>query len=893
MSDSDHFPERWPRVRGLATILLFCIGSLGVAAETGPRPMSDGERAAAEIAANYLAAGPQAIASRLATSSPLRALPPEEVLKEIEVRAGPIAGAKWEMKTVVPSLSDKAAAFDIEYPSGVDETLTIELVKEGSEWKVRALRALAEPSPIEPVVFESAVAPSETTKGGSMLPLAGAIAAAFLAAVAALLLRARPLQARILSLVSVVLGIAAVVFFVRPQLAESAAKVVRDAQPAKPAMLRLAELLPLRRAIAAGDATLPSTVRSEADARDVARLWRAQVDLQSLRLDAVERALSAFPTPSRVPLVELLRGRAAFARFKDGEACRAYERAVNLGPGRDALWHEAAEVLSTLGFEERSQAYLERLPRIGSRSESAYYALAAQAAMANDDARASALLTRAWHLRPVAREQLVGSPALWHVLRASENLGGAISIAAVSEPAFRSATARLAPIELPPDAIASISGEFLGIEIGDRFLGIPGGATLAPEETPLVDALAWSRHQQESAIADMPRIAELVHSPVALSQPAIKERLTRTTSALASRGRWDEIITLTAGLSPSAENVPLDVILLRGAALSRTKQLDVARKLLGEVAASPAMARRTDPVAYYQLGELMASVELYEPAISMLEKADAKLDDVSFDDRIRQLLMRQRLGTAYRVHKSKNFEIRFPEDVSPEGARRLGEVLELELERIRKIVPVAQFQPVQVNVLWWGEFRSTFTGSDHILGFYDGSITLPFAGIMRLEPEIVAIASHELAHAVLAQATKDRAPSWLQEGLAQRIEMVPYHRNAFNMYEDDRLIAVSLLDTVLRDSVDGDLISEAYIESQTLVRYIEAAHGRGGLQKLITDIRDGASEDEAIARLSGKSTPEFDIAFRQWGRAAKTVFENPRPIDYGSSKDESIRFSKK
>jgi len=893
MFERTHVLERRPRVRGLLAILLLCVVSAGVAAEDGPRPMSLGERAAAEIAASYLADGPQAIASRLAASSPLRTLPPEEALKEIEVRAGPVAGAKWEMKTVVPSLSDKAVAFDIEYPSGVDETLTIELVKEGSDWNVQSLRSLAEPSPIEPVVFEDAAAPSETRKGGSMLPYAGAIAGACFAALAALLLRFRPVPARLIYLASAAIGVAAVVFVVRLQLAESAAKVVRDAKPAKPAILRLAELLPLRRAIVAGDASIPVAAQGEAGARDVARLWRVQVDLQSLRLGAVERALAGFPTPSRVPLVELLRGRAAFARFKDGEACRAYERAVNLGPGRDALWHEAAEALSTLGFEDRSQAYLERLPKIGSRSESAYYALAVQAAMANDDAAASAMLTRAWRLRPVAREQLVGSPALWHILRTSENLAGAISIAAVSEPAFRSVTARLAPIALPAGATSSISGEFLGIEIGDRFLGIPGGAALAPEETPLVDALAWSHHQQETAIADMPRIAELVHSPVALSQPAIRERLTRTTSALATRGRWDDIIKLTAGLSPSAENVPLDVILLRGAALSRTKQFDVARKLLGEVAASPAMARRTDPVAYYQLGELMASVELYEPAISMLEKAKPKLDDVSFGHRIRHCLRPQPPGTAYRIHKSKNFEIRFPEDVSPEGAERLGEVLELELERIRKIVPLAQFQPVQVNVLWWGEFRSTFTGSDHILGFYDGTITLPFAGILRLEPEIVAIASHELAHAVIAQATNDRAPSWLQEGLAQRIEMVPYHRNAFNMYEDDRLIAVSLLDTVLRDSVDGDLISEAYIESQTLVRYIEAAHGRNGLQKLINNIRDGASADEAIAQLSGKSTPEFDIAFRQWGRAAKTVFENPRPIDYTSNKDESIRFSKK
>jgi len=683
----------------------------------------------------------------------------------------------------------------------------------------------------------------------------------------------------------VVLGCVAIL-----KAAEVREEVVSE--PVKPLVVRLGSLLPLRRAIAAGE-TLPAAAPSQGEARDAARLWRAQVDLQEMRLDDVEKSLKALPAPSSIPLAELLRGRVAFARFDDVAACRAYERAINLGPGRDALWYEAAEVLSTLGFEERSLAYLERLPAIGSRNEVAYYSLAAQASAKNDDATAAVQLARAWRLRPVPRAKLVESPALWSAIRSSANLAGTISMSAAEEPAFRSETKMLSPITLPPAAVASVTGEFLGIEIGDQFLGVPGGAALVGPETPLVDALTWSRREQQEAIEDLPRLAGIVRSPVALSQPSIKARLAKTTEALAARGRWAEVVQLTDGLTPSAENVPLDVLMLKGMALSRTKRSDDARRLFTEVVTSTAMKRRSDPIAYYQIGELMASVELYAPAIAMLEQADAKLDFVSLDDRIRQIAMKERLGRAYRVHRTTNFEIRFPDDVSPEGAARLGEILEAELVRIRKVIPIEQFQPVTVNILWWAEFRSTFTGSDHILGFYDGKITLPLAGVARLNPDIVAIMSHELAHAVLAQATNDHAPAWLQEGLAQRIEMVPYHANAFNMYEDERLIAVSLLDAVLNGSVDPDMIGEAYIESQTLVRYVEAAHGKGGVQKLVSAFKAGADDEEAIRQLSGKSVAAFDMAFRAWGRAAKTVFENPPPVDYSADRSESIRFSRK
>ncbi|HUF10766.1 MAG TPA: hypothetical protein VMO47_15710, partial [Rhodothermales bacterium] len=86
------------------------------------RPVSEAERAAVQLAADYLGGGAAALVDDLAAGSPLRTLAPPAIPLEIETRLGPPAGAEWRLVTVVDALKDKAAAFEISYPSGIDET---------------------------------------------------------------------------------------------------------------------------------------------------------------------------------------------------------------------------------------------------------------------------------------------------------------------------------------------------------------------------------------------------------------------------------------------------------------------------------------------------------------------------------------------------------------------------------------------------------------------------------------------------------------------------------------------------------------------------------------------------------------------------------------------------
>ena len=49
----------------------------------------------------------------------------------------------------------------------------------------------------------------------------------------------------------------------------------------------------------------------------------------------------------------------------------------------------------------------------------------------------------------------------------------------------------------------------------------------------------------------------------------------------------------------------------------------------------------------------------------------------------------------------------------------------------------------------------------------DGKIRIPTSGIKAVTPEMASVLRHELTHSFVPQITHDRAPTWLNEGIAQ------------------------------------------------------------------------------------------------------------------------------
>ena len=885
------------RLRGalVAALLLLCaVSTLAIP----PRAISEAERAAVEISADYLSRGPAAIVDRLASTSPMRSLEGAALNDEIEARLGPWTGARWELQTVVPALAEKAAAFTVSYPSGTDDTIIIDLTSEGGVFKVVDLRPLVVASTRTPVFAAAASAtaadPAEKKEiPQNSLPIAAGAVAAILGIAAALMRRGQPALARVTAIVAVaIVGALGTMKVLPPATGKANAESAKKTDALE--VPRLGALLETRRAMATGNGEIgivPAGCRT-ALCRDAAALWKAQAELQQMHIKEAEAILARYPDSSLIPLAHILRGRAALLKANEADSATAYEYAVNLGPGRDALWYEAAQALISLGYEDRAKRYFARLEKVGSRESDAYYILSLLSAMKQKKEDAAEYMKRAWNMRPAQREHIVGSPAFWYVLR-DPNISPLVSISAPTDATFASPLASSRAINVPAGTVSRISGDFLHLQIGEAELHVAGGAPLAPQGTATVDAGAWAREEEERGLRDFAQLASVARSAGALAQPALRRRIMRSADALAEHNRWNDLVTLTDGLSPKSEFVPAELFFLRSQALQRLQRPSEGQQLLRELAGSSVLVRRRDANALEELGEMLAAQEMYDIAIAVLDRAQSIKPNPFIDDRVRQLQMNKRLATKYATHQTEHFEIHYPEDVSPMSAKLMGEIAEAEFKRMQKWIPSTDFKPVVINVVWWQEFRNTYTGSDFIVGFYNGKVTVPLAGIPMYIPEVVAILTHEVAHAMIAQASNDQAPRWFQEGLAQRVEMRDFHPNAFNMYDDTRLIAASLLDAVLQGSPDPEMITEGYIESQAVIRYLEASKGEKSIPAIIAAFRNGATTEEAIRQVTGLSMAEFDVKLREWGRARSGVFENPPPIVYDSEDTEGLRWSKR
>jgi tetratricopeptide (TPR) repeat protein len=886
-----------PGLASLFLLSLLLLPSPGLGADA--RPLSRVEAEACRLVAAHLLEGPQTFWNATAAGSSLRKLGAAEGTREIEMRVGPRRDSEWELVTVAQELASSTAAFSVTFPSGIDDTMVFTMVEEGGVLRIADLRSLADPVAGSPAATPLPVASPVTSAEPSNA--AGAVLAAFgvaSLAAAGFTLRRR----RVVSYVAAAVGMAActgsgALLYMRH--ADDAASRIRSTQASVvPLSVEKSRevMSELRGRVAVGE-NVPSAEFQRAAHDDISRdralVWRAQLDVQRNDLKAARQTLSRLKHKDRIPLAHLLEGRIAFLENREVDAVMALEKAMELGPERDDVLYETASILLTLGFDDRAEGYFRKLAQLGSREADAYYTLASIEAGADAPGKAEAFLLTAWRLRPELRASLIRAGSLQQVLQRPA-VKALLTLNDSAEPLVTPPLLSERPLALPAGVSARVLGDHLEIDLGDALLRVPGGATIAPSGAAVLDSGAWEKRRAERAIGDVPTLIKLAGQPSSYAQPAVSRRIQATAEALVAHNRWADVIALTRGLSPSTSDlVPVDLLLMKALAHKRNGDEVAARALLTEMAEKPSVLKRFDAWDLLRAGEMLASVDSFDLAIRLMDRAGQLRELPHLDDRVRQLQLNRRL-TTFSAHETTNFTIRYSkEDTRQFDAEKIGQIAEAELVRLKKWIPVEGFRKVVINVLSWETFRGTYTGSDHILGFYDGKITVPLAGIGMYPPEIVAILSHELAHAMIAQRTRDQAPRWFQEGLAQRIESLPYRRNPFNMYEPDQLIATAVLDDVITYSSDPGLIGEGYLLSQALIRYIEHRWGNAGLRQMLDSYAAGSTTEEALQRLSGAALPQFDRAYMEWGSTQHDIFENHDLVSYEEPEQGAIRLGRR
>jgi hypothetical protein len=142
--------------------------------------------------------------------------------------------------------------------------------------------------------------------------------------------------------------------------------------------------------------------------------------------------------------------------------------------------------------------------------------------------------------------------------------------------------------------------------------------------------------------------------------------------------------------------------------------------------------------------------------------------------------------------------------------------------------------------------------------------------------------AHEITHLLVTRATRDRAPLWLQEGVAKRQENRwreprPFDQKgwadatAARALRGGHQIGLDKLGPSIAMLPTPEAAATAYAEVQSFVSYFVRERGESALRLLFTDLKGLATDDPSSAL---RSVTGYDL--EQWNRLwQKSLLESP------------------
>ncbi|MCL4217660.1 MAG: hypothetical protein KJ052_11750, partial [Candidatus Hydrogenedentes bacterium] len=111
---------------------------------------------------------------------------------------------------------------------------------------------------------------------------------------------------------------------------------------------------------------------------------------------------------------------------------------------------------------------------------------------------------------------------------------------------------------------------------------------------------------------------------------------------------------------------------------------------------------------------------------------------------------------------------------------------------------------------------------------------------------------HEYTHVLVRKIADDKAPWWLNEGLAETLSNELSSDQLFQLAQacqEDRLFALSQLEDNQLESLDKDSLGLAYIQAHATVRYLTTRFSANAMNQFLFALAQGSAPEEALAQV--------------------------------------------
>jgi tetratricopeptide (TPR) repeat protein len=256
--------------------------------------------------------------------------------------------------------------------------------------------------------------------------------------------------------------------------------------------------------------------------------------------------------------------------------------------------------------------------------------------------------------------------------------------------------------------------------------------------------------------------------------------------------------------------------------------------------------------AYYGLNQLDQAVAEWKHSLAL--RPDKELQTA-----LESALRDKKEEESYKENESAHFKLKYNGAAAPALARDVLRTLEMHFSAIESELNYTPPESIGV-VLYTEEAFVDITRAPAWAGaLYDGRIRVPVEGLTSVDSELSRSLKHELTHSFVAEKTKtacmrlaascaSRAPTWLQEGLAQWMEGSRSGDNAAalaQIFDDKHATPLAQLEGSWT-RLDRDRARYAYAWALANIEYIIQADGMDDIDRILERIGSGMATEQAL-----------------------------------------------
>jgi tetratricopeptide (TPR) repeat protein len=202
----------------------------------------------------------------------------------------------------------------------------------------------------------------------------------------------------------------------------------------------------------------------------------------------------------------------------------------------------------------------------------------------------------------------------------------------------------------------------------------------------------------------------------------------------------------------------------------------------------------------------------------------------------------------YRESETTHFDLKYYGSAAPDLAREILRALEDDFRDIESQLDYTPPEPIAVILYTEQSFADITRAPSWVGALNDGRLRIPVQGLNEVTPDLAHVLKHELTHSFIGQKTHGRAPTWLQEGVAQWMEGRRSASAAGALLDAASQNAIPPLGSMEGSwmGLSGNSAAFAYAWSLAVVESIIDAGGVSDISRLLDRVATATSTEAAL-----------------------------------------------